>query len=277
MKILLIGASSYVGARIYFDLKDKYEIIGTYNNNPLSKSFKKLNITDKNEVLKIFNEIKPNIIIHVANYPSPRSAVNNENNFVKLNDDGTRNIVECAGEIGAKVIFISSQAANNATDIYGKLKAKSEKLVVLTKAGYLILRPSIMYGFSPNTKNPRPFNRILKCLDEKTVGEFDTSWKLQPTYVGHLSTLIEKVIKRNLWNKIIPIFIDKLVTQYQVASDILGEFDIKVNPIDQRMNIPPSKDDLKEFNSFDLFPHSYKEMFEYIVQEIRERDKFKLV
>jgi nucleoside-diphosphate-sugar epimerase len=50
MKILLIGASSYVGARIYFDLKDSYEVVGTYNNNLLSKSFVKLDITDSHDV-----------------------------------------------------------------------------------------------------------------------------------------------------------------------------------------------------------------------------------
>ncbi len=179
MKILLIGASSYVGARIYFDLKDKFKIIGTYNKNPLLKTFVRLDITDRNDVLKVFNEIKPEIVIHVANYPSPRSAVNNEDNFIKLNDVGTTNVVESANEIGAKLIFISSQAANNATDIYGKLKAKSEELVTKTKAGYLIFRPSMIVGFSPNTTNPRPFNRILKCLDDRgTTSEFDTSFKI---------------------------------------------------------------------------------------------------
>lgn len=277
MKIILIGASSYVGARIYFDLRDKYKIIGTYNNNPLSDSFTKLNITNEEEVSRVFNEIKPDIIIHVANYPSFRYAVNNENNFIKLNDNGTTYVVENANEIEAKIIFISSQAANNPNDIYGKLKVKSEALVATTKAGYLILRPTMIVGFSPNTINPRSFNRILKCLDDRTtIGEFDTSWKLQPTYIGHLSQVIEKTININSWNKVIPVFIDKLVTQYQIAQDILNKFDIKVGQVDQHINIPPSKDDLKEFNSFDLFPHTYKEMIALIVQEIRERDKFKL-
>lgn len=262
MKILLIGASSYVGARIYFDLRDKYEIIGTYNNNPLLDSFTKLNITNEEEVSRIFNEIKPDIVIHVANYPSPRSAVNNKENFIKLNDDATTFVVGIANKIGAKVIFISSQAANNPDNIYGKLKAESEELVTTTKAGYLILRPSMIVGFSPNTINPRPFNRILKCLDDRTIiGEFDTSWKLQPTYIGNLSQVIEKAINNNIWNKVMPVFIDELVTQYQIAQDILSKFDIKVDQINQHINIPPSKDDLREFNSFDLFPYTYKEIY----------------
>jgi dTDP-4-dehydrorhamnose reductase len=277
MKILLIGASSYVGARIYFDLKDLYEVVGTYNNNPLSKSFVKLDITDPHDVSRVFAEVKPEIVIHVANFPSPRNAVGNEEKFTQLNDNGTTNVVEGANSVGAKVVFISSQAATNATDIYGKLKAKSEDMVATTTAGYLIVRPSLIVGFSPNTTNPRPFNRILKCLDDKTTtGEFDTSWKLQPTYIGHIPQIIKKTVETNVWNKTIPVFIDELVTQYQIAQDILGEYGITVNQIDQHINIPPSKNDLKEFTFFDLSPHTYKEMITTISKEIEERNKFTL-
>ncbi|NCN59288.1 hypothetical protein COW99_00755 [Candidatus Roizmanbacteria bacterium CG22_combo_CG10-13_8_21_14_all_38_20] len=276
MKILIIGASSYVGARIYFDLKDKYDVVGTYNSNPLSSSFIKLDITSKGDTDRILKELRPEIVIHVANYPSPRSAVGNEDNFIKLNDMGTVNVVNSANEIGAKVVFISSQAANNANNIYGKLKAKSEELVKKTKAGYLIIRPSLMIGFSPNTTNPRPFNRILKCLDATTIGEFDTTWKLQPTYVGHLSQIIDKAIGNSIWNRSIPVFIDELVTQYQIAQDLLGEFGIKVAKVDQHINIPPSKDDTSLFKSFNLPPYTYAEMINLIVREIKERGKFKL-
>lgn len=276
MKVLIIGASSYVGARIYFDLKNKYEIVGTYNTNPLSKSFVKLNITNKDEVIKTFKEIKPNVIIHVANFPSPRNAINNEDNFKKLNDEATKFIVEGANETEAKLIFISSQAANNATDLYGQLKAKSEELVKNVKAGYLVIRPSYIIGFSPNVTNPRPFNRILKCFDNKTIGEFDTSWKLQPTYLGHISQIIEKTIDNNIWNTVIPVFIDEIVTQYQIALDVLGRFGLSVKQTDQHIDIPPSKDRLKIFHSFNLNPHTYKEMIEKVITEIRNKDKFKI-
>lgn len=277
MKLLVIGASSYVGARFFFDLKNTHEVVGTYYHNPLSQSLIKLDITDKKDVLKVFHQITPEIVIHVANYPSPRNAVNNEDNFTKLNDSGTINVVEGANEIDAKVIFISSQAASVATDIYGKLKAKSEAFVASTKAGYLILRPSLILGMSPNATNPRPFNRILKCLDDRAiVGVFDTSWKLQPTYIGHLSRVIEKTITDNAWNKSIPVFIDTLVTQYNIARDILGPFGVNITQTDQHISIPPSSDDLGIFTAFNFSPHTYSEMIDVIIQEIKERNTFRI-
>ena len=132
----------------------------------------------------------------------------------------------------------------------------------------------MIVGFSPNTTNPRPFNRILNCLDKNIIGEFDTSWKLQPTYLGHLSQIIEKAISDEIWNKIVPVFNNELVTQYQIAKDILKAFNLQVTSIDQNINIPPSTDDLSLFNFFDFYPRTYKEMIDVIIQEVKDRKKF---
>jgi len=42
------------------------------------------------------------------------------------------------------------------------------------------------------------------------------------------------------------------------------------------MDIPPSKDDLKLFNSFNLYPKTYKEMINVIIKEIKDRNRFKI-
>ena len=85
--------------------------------------------------------------------------------------------------MGAKVIFMSSFGAINPEDVYGETKFHSEEYVKNTKAGWIVLRPSLIIGYSPNTINDRPFNRILKNLDTKTDAIYDTSWKFQPTYI----------------------------------------------------------------------------------------------
>jgi len=260
---------------MYLDLKDKYRTIGTYFHHPLSKRFVQLNLTSKEAVQRIFHELTPAVVIHVANYPSGKNAINNEEDFIALNGKSTKYVVESANEIGAKVIFISSQAANNPNDLYGKLKVTSEDQVKSVHAGYLILRPSLIVGLSPNTINDRPFNRILRCLEDRVkIAEFDTSWKLQPTYLGHLSQIIDRVILGNEWNKIVPVFIKEIVTQYQIAHDILSRFRVNVNPIDLHLRIPLSKDDVTNFEALDLSPHSYHEMIETIIGEIKNRKMF---
>lgn len=275
MKVLITGASSYVGARIFYDLKNKYHVIGTYFNNPLSSLFIPLDATDKRAVREVVSIIKPAIIIHTANYPNTKYAIGSNENYLSLNLRSAEYLVEQANKTKAKFIFISSQAANNPDNIYGQLKLKSEKVVKTSKNGYLILRPSLMIGLSPNTMNDRPFNQILQCLDNKTkISEFDTSWKLYPSYIGHASQVIDKIIETDIWNKTIPLYIDEIVTKHQIAQDILSRFGVAVNQVDQRTNIPLSYDDLSNFTSFNLHPNSYQEMIHFVVDEIKNRDKF---
>jgi dTDP-4-dehydrorhamnose reductase len=66
MKLLITGASSYVGARVYFDLSKIFEVVGTYHSSKLSEAFIKLDVTNKEDVGKVLEREKPDIIIHLA-------------------------------------------------------------------------------------------------------------------------------------------------------------------------------------------------------------------
>jgi dTDP-4-dehydrorhamnose reductase len=158
-KILLLGANGYLGARLFYDLRDKFDVTGTYHKNQFYKEFVQLDITDKDQVLRVFKQYKPDIIVHTANFPSPRHAKDNEDGYKKLNLTATEYIKDGANEIGAKVIFISSFAAFNPDNIYGKLKLESEEIVKQVKTGYLILRASLILGYSPNASNLKASRR----------------------------------------------------------------------------------------------------------------------
>jgi len=69
-KILITGASSYTGAKIYVDLKNKYQVTGTYFNNKLFDELVHLDLSNQKAFSDLIDKVKPEIIIHVANYPS---------------------------------------------------------------------------------------------------------------------------------------------------------------------------------------------------------------
>lgn len=275
-KILLLGANGYLGARLFFDLKDKFDVVGTYNKNQFHDSFIQLDITNEKQVQDVFADVQPNIVIQTANYPSPRHAADNEARYRELNLKSTEYIVDAANQVGAKVIFISSFAALNPDNIYGDLKLKSEETVKKTKAGYLIFRPSLILGFSPNTKNDRPFNRVLKCIDDKEQAEFDTSWKFQPTYVGHISAVIEAAINKNIFNHLVHVFCPSIETQFSTASDILQPFGIKVKPVDKGMKMPAQERDEVELTNLGLPTCSYDQMISSIQEEIKNKEDYTL-
>ncbi|MGV8161949.1 MAG: sugar nucleotide-binding protein [Candidatus Nanoarchaeia archaeon] len=270
MKVIITGASSYVGARFYSDMRNKYEVIGTYNSNKLFPELEHLDITKKEEVMKFILEKKPDFIIHVAANASGSWCDKNPQQAVAINELGTKYIVEGANRVDAKVIFISSVFANYANQLYGRTKLKSEEYVKKTNAGYVILRPSLIMGYSPNTINDRPFNRLLKNITQKTPAVYDTSWKFQPTWLSHLEEIAELVIDKNILNQTIPVSTPELKTRFDIANDVLIEFGISVVPEDKQDATPDFADDQEKLRELHLPIYTYLEMIDGLKQEIKD-------
>ena len=277
MKILLIGASSYLGARLYFDLKSRFEVKGTFSSHQLSKELIQLDITSKPDIERIIFEFKPEVIIHVANNASAKWCDANPEKAVLLNQTASQYLVDSANNVGSKIIYISTMGAINPINLYGKTKLASENIIKTAKNGYLILRPSLILGYSPNITNDRPFNRLLKNLDEKTLAIYDTSWKFQPTFIGHISEVIESAINQKIINQSIVIAVPEMKSRFETAYDILTPFGITVTPVDEKdSTFEIFEDDLSELKELNLPKLSYDQMIKKIIEEIRQRDKFKL-
>ena len=268
MKILVIGASSYVGAKIYSDLSN--DVIGTYYSNKLFDELEKLDITKREDVISFINEIKPNLIIHVAANASGGWCEKNPKDAIDLNENGTGYIVEAANQVGAKIIYISSMAVVESDRLYGRTKLNSEHLVEKTIAGYIILRPSLIVGYSPNTTNDRPFNRLLRNLLDNVPAVYDNSWKFQPTYLRHISEVIQKLIENWVNGKIIPIAVPEITTRYDLAKDILTPFGVNVESEDKKNNSPILKEGMKELKELKLPEYTYPKMIKEIIKEIEE-------
>lgn len=277
MKILITGASSYLGARLYFDLKDKYDVLGTYSRTKLSENFVHLDITNETEVENVITDFMPDVIIHVASNASSKWCEKNPDKAILLNQTATKYILDATNSINGKLIYISSLAAVNPTNLYGETKLASENISKNAENGFLILRPSLILGYSPNTVNNRPFNRILKNIDEGNPAIYENAWNFQPTYIKHISEVIDACIEKNIWNKTIPIIVPEMTTRYGSAKDILKPFGIEVK-IDES-----SKPYFKDFEiktdvleELGLPIYSYSKMIESIISEIKKRDKFKI-
>ena len=269
MKLLIIGATSYIGSRLVFDLQDKYEIVGTYhNNNSVSSKFIHVDIRDLASIDRLVAESNPDVIIHLANYSSSRQIKDNEIDFPKLNLEATKNIVDTANKYEKPIIFFSSMAATTKQDLYGELKAESEAIIKTAKHGFNIVRPSAVIGLSPVQSHNKITDKILS-VKNGLIQEFDNSWILQPTYIGHLSQVIEQIISKDIWNEELNIFIDYPVTQFQIANDILKQFGMKAKPLDTGRVVPLAKIDDHKMKLFTLFPTSYQEVIDRIVNEIK--------
>lgn len=275
MKILITGASSYVGARIFYDLQNDHQLLGTYFSNQLSPQFRQLDLTDASAVDQIVHEFQPEVIIHVANYPNSKNESDPE--YKKLNLEATQTLVSAANQVEAKMVFISGIAALYDYDQYCLLKAASEKIVKTTKAGYLILRPSLVLGMSPNQVNDRTFNRWLKAIDTRQQQlKQDTVWEFYPTYIGHFAQIIGQVIRKKYWNIEVPVYTQSLQSEFSIASTLLNDYGIEVKPIQKRSQLESKNEGYQLLQSFELQPNIIEDVINTLAKEIKNRDHYKL-
>ncbi len=274
-KVLVTGASSYVGARLYYDLRQRYDVVGTYHNNQLLDAFLHLDTTKEDDVRKLIDRVRPNTIVHVAANASAKWCEEHPDEAKVLNESATKSVVDAAKAVNAGVIFISSFAAMDTSSVYGRTKAESEQ-TVQEMDSWVILRPSLVIGYSPNTANDRSFNRLLKNIDEGTPAVYDTSWKFQPSYSRHISEIITLIIDSGINAQTIPIAVSALKSRFDVARDILTEFNIEVTPEDKQDKTPVLEDDLSKLKELGLPLYEYDEVIRACVEEIRHREKFRI-
>ncbi len=267
MKILVTGASGYVGASIFTNLSKYYDLIGTFQKTKLFEELLELDITNKKAVIQTFLTVRPELIIHAAAIPSRKVCEEYPKNALVVNFEGTKNVVVAANSINSRVIYVSTLGVKEDPPTqYGKTKLMGERYIRKVRAGYNILRLSMTFGYSPNFSNDRPFNRIIKTIQTGQPSSYDNTWKFAPTYLRDISTAIQMLIEKEIQSRILTVAIPELKSTFEIASDILRPFGRTVRP---ENNCKEKLDEIPEPNDIQLPISSYQTMIHAITSEIR--------
>lgn len=200
MKYLITGGTGQLGYDIVKELisRGKLEYI--------APTTKEMNITNKDEVEKVILDYKPNVIFHCAAYTAVDKAEEDRENCYNVNVNGTKNIVEVAKKINAKVVYISTdyvfdgtkkteyetEDITNPINYYGYTKLLGEKEVQQLN-NYLIVR--ISWAFGENGKNF--VKTMLNLAETKTELSIVSDQIGSPTYTKDLSKLLLDMIENN--------------------------------------------------------------------------------
>ncbi len=158
MKILVTGVKGQLGYDCVRELKTRGYI------NILGIDRTELDITDEKAVHKFIKEYKPDIVIHNAAWTAVDKAEENKENVYKVNALGPKYIAEACKEVGAKMVYISTDyvfdgkgekpfdvdSPKGGISTYGITKSQGEDFVkeILTK--YFIVRISGAFGRNGN-------------------------------------------------------------------------------------------------------------------------------
>ena len=133
-KMLIIGASGFLGSRVAQYYKDKYEV--------LTPGHSEMDIADEASVMTYFKDKRPDVVVHCAAISDVGRCEREPELSWSINVVGTENIVKAAKEVSAKcvccssdqVYFGSTETKAHGEDewiepanVYGKEKAHAEE------------------------------------------------------------------------------------------------------------------------------------------------------
>lgn len=218
MTLLITGGCGFIGSELIRQAiaqgRDVVNIDAlTYAANPASlKSienkpnyrFQQIDIRDRSALKKVFKDIRPETIIHLAAESHVDRSIEGADDFISTNINGTFNLLESAREFGSKFLHVSTdevygdlsetdlafteQTAYSPSSPYSASKAASDHLVRAWGRTYdlpiLITNCSNNYGPYQFPEKLIPVI-ILSCLAETSIpvygkGENIRDW----LYVG---------------------------------------------------------------------------------------------
>ncbi|XDD46613.1 NAD-dependent epimerase/dehydratase family protein [Leptospira sp. WS39.C2] len=182
MKVLVTGGAGYIGSTLIKHLLDTFpswQILATDIKimSPMVVSprfeFQILDISDRNAVIELVQEWKPNSIVHLASILNPPPGMSEEIQW-KIDVQGTKNVLDGAVYAKTEQIIITSSGAaygyhkenkewieetdplrGHSAFVYSKHKREVEELLTEYKSIFpqlkqLILRPGTILGKTVN-------------------------------------------------------------------------------------------------------------------------------
>lgn len=207
-KILMIG-SGLLGSKLAGIVVNEFTMLTTYKEHPpTTENYKSyyLDIINERDVTVLIKKLNPNYIIHTAALTDVDHCERDKRLAWNINVEGTKHLAEASKETGAKLIYISTDYVfdgekgmykendpTNPIDYYGKTKLQGEK-VVNGLRDYIIVRPSVLYGWNPTKLNFVTWViQVLKEGNEVRIvkDQFNT-----PTLADNLAELILTLIEK---------------------------------------------------------------------------------
>jgi len=179
-KILIIGAGGLLGSLLLKKLKVKYLVTGTTKRTEEENKLK-CDITKKEDIFRVIQKIKPDIIVHLAGITGNLECENDPHKTLETNVMGTYYILQAIKNKKIRLIFASSREVYGFTNnkvkensplqpinLNGSTKMFSENLIrnfhLQYKIRYSILRFTNFYG-EHNEKRG-----ISKMLKDSLIG-----------------------------------------------------------------------------------------------------------
>lgn len=206
-RLLITGASGFIGSRLAAELADRWDCLGT-GNRSAAAPLERLDVSDLASIEALFRRFKPAAVIHTAAVSEPDRCEDDEAYAWRVNRDAPALLARLCLEAGARFIHVSSDLVFGGgkplsreddppepLSLYGRTKLESERAALAACPDTVVLRVSTVYG---KARAGRPsFTDTLhaKLSRGETIGAFVDQWR-SPTPVAQLPAIVQALLQR---------------------------------------------------------------------------------
>lgn len=268
-KVLITGANGLLGQKLVFKLikNSNYHVFASGRGKsrlPLDWGnvfeWVEMDVTDQERVKEIFEEIKPEVLIHTAAMTHVDECELNKSACEVQNVEAVKHLISACSEIDTLFIHLSTDfifsgnegpydenAKPDPVNYYGESKRKSEELLIASDLRWAIARTVLVYGIAADMSRSNIILWVKKSLESgKTIQVVNDQWRT-PTLAEDLAAgciLIMEKEAKGIFN----IAGKDMMTPYDMAKQTAKYFNLDdslIKEVDSTIFTQPAKRPLK--------------------------------
>lgn len=273
--ILITGVSGYIAPYLCkaLLLNGGYAVTGVYNShkpNIPGVNLVKCDLTNNAELEKIFDEVRPEIVYHLASVTPTRITTQKDDYISYFNGEVTGNIAKLCSQKDALMIYTSTDLVYKAgidlqedtsplepLNIYAKTKLVGELAVKEFAKKYIILRTSLVYGFTLSSYTSF-FDVAYKSLCEgKELRAFTDQFR-NALYAEDAADVLVKLTALYKQNEVINFCGNEYLSRYDMCIGMCEAFGL-----DKKLVVPASCDEFTAYPTVKELGLSTKKLHSY--------------
>ncbi len=298
-KILITGSNGLLGQKLVKLIRDanEYELIATSRGeNRMSDqkgyTYESMDITRKEDVLRVFNQYKPEYVIHGAAMTNVDQCEEDKVACDQMNVHAVQYIVDACKTHDAFLCAVSTDfifdgadgpykedATPNPLSYYGESKLKGEEIVKASTLKWAIARTVLVYGITEGMSRSNIILWVKNSLEQgKELQIVNDQWRT-PTLAEDLAMGCYLIVKKEA-EGIYNISGKELLSPYDMAIATADFFDLDkslINETDgskfQQKAKRPAKTGFildKAEKDLDYKPHSFEDGIRILNEQIQK-------
>lgn len=207
MRVLITGASGFVGSHLGRALAARHEVLGIVFHTKKTPSFgvERADLRDARQLRTVVERFRPQAIVHAAAMSRVLGCEEDGIAAEDVNVEGTARMVRLAEVLHAKFVFLSTDQVFSGRrggyresdepdpiNVYGRTKLEAERLVLGAALSATVLRCNSVLGQSHGWGESFADHVRLALEQSRTITLFTDQYR-SPLHVRALVQLIEAV------------------------------------------------------------------------------------